>query len=77
MCHTVRGTGALGQVAPDLTHIGSRAMLGANAIPNTTGYLAGWITNAQGIKPGVRMPPITHYDGPELQALVAYLQGLR
>lgn len=77
MCHTVRGTGALGQVAPDLTHIGSRAMLGANAIPNSTGYLAGWITNAQGIKPGVRMPPITHYDGPELQALVAYLQGLK
>ncbi|HEY0995432.1 MAG TPA: cytochrome c oxidase subunit II [Gemmatimonadaceae bacterium] len=77
MCHTVRGTGAQGQVAPDLTHIGSRAMLGANAIPNSPGYLAGWITNAQGIKPGVRMPPITFYDGPELQALVAYLQGLK
>lgn len=77
MCHTVRGTGAQGSVAPDLTHIGSRAMLGANAIPNTTGYLAGWLTNAQGIKPGVRMPPITYYDGPELQALVAYLQSLK
>ena len=35
MCHTIRGTLAGGTVAPDLTHIGSRRMIGANSFPNT------------------------------------------
>jgi cytochrome c oxidase subunit 2 len=74
-CHTVRGTDAVGQVGPDLTHIGSRLTLGANTIPNTRGHLGGWIANSQQIKPGNRMPPSV-LEGPELIALLEYLEGL-
>ena len=75
-CHTIRGTEARGTIGPDLTHIGSRQMLGAGAIPNTRGYLAGWVSNARGVKPGVIMPPV-YLDGRSLQALVSYLESLR
>src|SRR4051794_245500 len=34
-CHGVRGTDAHGQIAPDLTHIGTRSTLGAGTLPNT------------------------------------------
>jgi cytochrome c1 len=45
-------------------------------VPNTPENLAAFITNAQAVKPGVRMP---RYDftPEELAALVAYLEGLR
>lgn len=74
-CHTVRGTDAVGDVGPDLTHIASRLTLGANTIPNTRGNLGGWIANPQGIKPGNRMPP-TVLDAEQLRSLLAYLEGL-
>ena len=75
-CHTVRGTNASGTLGPDLTHLASRISLGAGAVPNTRGNLAGWIVNSQAIKPGNRMPPM-YMDGPELQALLTYLETLR
>jgi cytochrome c oxidase subunit II len=76
MCHTITGTNARATVGPDLTHIGSRPMLAAGAIPNTRGYLAGWIANPQNIKPGVRMPPNT-LPSDDLNALVDYLESLK
>lgn len=75
-CHTVRGTGAWGRVAPDLTRIGSRRTLAAGSLPNTRGNLAGWILDPQHVKPGAFMPP-SALDPDDLQALVAYLEGLR
>jgi len=75
LCHSVRGTAAGGHTAPDLTHLASRLTLAAGTIPNTPGHLAGWIADAQGIKPGNRMPTIG-IDGENLQALVKYLQSL-
>ncbi|MBA3894661.1 MAG: cytochrome c oxidase subunit II, partial [Gemmatimonadales bacterium] len=72
----VRGTDAMASVAPDLTHLASRQTLGAGTIPNTRGYLGGWIANPQAIKPGNRMPAMP-MDGPDLQALLAYLETLR
>jgi cytochrome c oxidase subunit 2 len=75
MCHSIRGTGAGGRTAPDLTHLGSRLTLAAGTAPNTPGHLAGWITDAQGIKPGNRMPTIG-IGGEDLQALLKYLQTL-
>lgn len=76
LCHQVRGTPAAGQVGPDLTHVASRQTLAAGTIPNTRGHLGGWISDPQSIKPGTRMPP-TPLSGPQLQALLAYLEGLR
>ncbi len=75
-CHTVKGTPASGDLGPDLTHLASRQMLAAGTVPNTRGYLAGWIVNPHGIKPGNRMPP-THLGGEELQALLDYLESLK
>jgi cytochrome c oxidase subunit 2 len=76
MCHTINGTNARATVGPDLTHIASRDMLASGAIPNTRGYLAGWIANPQNIKPGVRMPPNT-LPSDDLNALVDYLESLK
>jgi cytochrome c oxidase subunit 2 len=75
-CHTIRGTSAKGNVGPDLTHVGSRHTLAALTIPNRTGYLAGWIVDSQHIKPGNQMPDI-NLKGPQLLALVAYLEHLK
>jgi len=76
LCHAVRGTEAMGRVGPDLTHFGARRTLGAGIAPNTPGHLAGWIVDAQGMKPGNHMPPM-RMEGESLQALVGYLRSLR
>ena len=75
-CHSIAGTPAWGTVGPTLSHIASRLTLAAGALPNTRANLMGWIVNPPGIKPGTRMPP-TQLAGPDLQALVAYLETLR
>lgn len=76
-CHTIHGTAAHGTVGPDLTHLGSRQGIAANAFPNSTAYLAAWVTHAQSLKPGAQMPDVTAFSGEELRAMVAYLQGLK
>jgi len=76
VCHTVGGTRALGTVGPPLTHIGSALTIAGGALPNTRGNLAGWIVDPQQIKPGAKMPP-NALSGPDLQALLAYLENLR
>lgn len=75
-CHTVKGTNASGTLGPDLTHLASRATIGAGILPNTPGNLAGWIINAQAIKPGNFMPPMD-LDPDQLQAILAYFQTLQ
>lgn len=76
MCHTIAGTGAGGNIGPDLTHLASRRTIAAGTLPLTTGNLAGWILDPQTIKPGVKMPP-TQIDPQSLQALLAYLGTLK
>jgi cytochrome c oxidase subunit 2 len=76
MCHTIRGTDAGSRNGPDLTHIASRGTLAAATIPNTPGYLAGWIADSQHIKPGNHMPP-NSLASDDQQALVAYLESLQ
>jgi len=49
-CHTVQGTGAHGQVAPDLTHIGSRSTIGAGTLPNTREHRQAWVRDPQASK---------------------------
>lgn len=69
------GTNAAGDVGPDLTHIASRRTLGAGAVENNLGNLAGWVVNPHSIKPGNLMPALS-LPGDELQAMLAYLQTL-
>jgi cytochrome c oxidase subunit 2 len=76
LCHTIRGTTAAARTAPDLTHFATRSTIGAGTVPNTRGYLAGWIADPQHLKPGNRMPP-TGLSPSDLQAVVAYLETLR
>ena len=76
MCHTIQGTKARATLGPDLTHIASRKMIGAGELPNTRGYLAGWILNASALKPGVHMPP-TQLSSDDLNALLDYLESLK
>jgi cytochrome c oxidase subunit 2 len=77
LCHTIRGTMAQGRVGPDLTHIGSRLTLAAGTLTNNTANLEAWITHAQSLKPEVIMPDLSEFTGPQLQAVVAYLQQLK
>ena len=44
---------------------------------NNNAYLEGWITNAQALKPGCKMPEITRYNGAQLRSVVAYLRQLQ
>lgn len=75
-CHTIKGTSATGTVGPDLSDFGGRHWIGAITVPNTRGYLAGWISDSQSIKPGNLMPPISLAPD-DLNALVDYLEGLK
>jgi cytochrome c oxidase subunit 2 len=77
LCHTVRGTTAGGNVAPDLTHIGSRRMIAANVYPNNDAYLEAWVTHAQSLKPDSLMPDLPDFTGDQLSDLVAYLRQLQ
>ena len=74
-CHAVLGTRARGANGPDLTHLASRALLSAGARPNRPGWLAAFVVDPQTLKPGAKMPP-TLLEGPDLDALVAYLGSL-
>ena len=76
LCHSIRGTDAHGTVGPDLTHVGSRLGIAANALPNDVADLSAWVTHAQSLKPTAQMPNITAFNGDELLALVAYLRTL-
>lgn len=77
LCHTVRGTIAGGTVGPDLTHIGSRQFIAANAYPNNNAYLEAWITHAQSFKPEAQMPDLTQFTGTQLRDMTAYLRQLQ
>lgn len=76
LCHTIQGTSAKGRIGPDLTHVGSRLTLAGGMLRNTPGNLAGWIANAQAIKPGSQMPQL-YLKPADLHAIVAYLQTLK
>jgi cytochrome c oxidase subunit II len=75
-CHRVRGTAATATVGPDLTHLASRATIGAGRLPNTPGNFGGWVADAQQQKPGVLMPPM-RLPPADLQSVLHYLGTLR
>jgi cytochrome c oxidase subunit 2 len=75
-CHAIEGTPADATVGPDLTHLVGRSTLAAATIPNTKGYLGGWILDPQHIKPGNKMPGL-QLNGPQLEAILDYLETLK
>jgi cytochrome c oxidase subunit 2 len=76
-CHTVRGTSAQGKVGPDLTHVGSRLSLGAGILPNEPESFIKWIERPDSVKPDALMPHFAMLPPDDLQALAAYLDGLK
>jgi cytochrome c oxidase subunit 2 len=76
-CHSLRGTSARGVIGPDLTHVGSRLSLGAGILQNNPESARRWIAHVNRIKPGALMPAFPMLPEAELEALAAYLEGLR
>jgi cytochrome c oxidase subunit II len=79
VCHAVRGAFEVrdvGTPGPDLTHFASRRTLGAATMRLTRDNLRDWIRDPHRRKPGVRMPP-TRLSEADMNALLAYLEGLR
>lgn len=74
-CHAIEGTHATGELGPDLTHLASRRTIGAGILPLTRANLGGWISNPQGVKPGVKMPP-SDLSSEDFNALLDYLMTL-
>lgn len=80
-CHTVRGLedksidrSAI-DLGPDLTHLSSRLTIAGASLTDNRGNLAGWIVDAQHLKPGSLMPTM-YLNSQDLQALLAYLETL-
>ncbi|MEY4939840.1 MAG: hypothetical protein RIQ93_1575 [Verrucomicrobiota bacterium] len=81
-CHTVRGHGAQGVTAPDLTHIGSRTTLGAGLLENNREQMQRWLHDPGAVKPGNKMAKGYKDNNIKLTpedevALVAYLESLK
>jgi cytochrome c oxidase subunit 2 len=75
-CHTVNGTPAKGQAAPDLTHFAGRQTLGAVILANTPENLSRWLKNPQDIKPAILMPDLKLTDS-QVSDLTSYLESLQ
>lgn len=81
-CHTVRGHGALGITAPDLTHFAARTTIAAGLVDNTPANLRIWLTQPLAVKPGNKMAKgfVDNHvtiEPAEADALVAYLLSLK
>jgi cytochrome c oxidase subunit II len=75
-CHAVRGVSEPRLLGPDLTHVGSRAWIGAGTLPNARENMIDWIARGERVKPGRAMPSFGHLDPATLEALAAFLSGL-
>ncbi|MGH2461440.1 MAG: cytochrome c oxidase subunit II [Chloroflexota bacterium] len=75
-CHTIVGTPASGVAGPNLTHVGSRATIGAGVLTNTNLHMQQWLEDPQAVKPGALMPDFK-LSPDQVKALAAYLEGLR
>lgn len=75
-CHSIRGVSAVANAAPDLTHVGGRAAIGAGILNNTKTNLFRWLKNPQAIKPGCFMPNLK-LSNQQAHALASYLEQLK
>lgn len=80
-CHTVDGlddkeidrSGV--DLGPNLTHLASRLTIAGASLEENRGNLAGWVMDAQHVKPGSLMPNM-YLNSQDLQNLLAYLETL-
>lgn len=75
-CHHVDGTVADGVFGPDLTHLMSRATIGAGVAPNTPDALRAWVNDPDQLKPGVLMPAMK-LSKADVDQIVSYLATLK
>lgn len=76
-CHEVRGITGTSDLGPDLTHVASRLHLGAGTLPTRAESFRVWVEHVQRVKPGARMPAYSELDDASLDALAAFLSGLK
>ena len=50
-CHTIGGTSAGAELAPDLTHFASRSTFGGASFANTEQHLREWLADPPALKP--------------------------
>jgi len=74
-CHAIRGTRAVGEFGPDLTHLMSRKTICAGLVENNRENLTRWITNPDDLKNGCRMPDMRLTDA-DVKSIVDYLLTL-
>ena len=75
-CHRVSGTRAEGTFGPDLSHLMSRATIGAGVAANNRENLIAWVGDPDHLKPGARMPAMG-LSKSEIEQVVDYLLTLK
>ena len=76
-CHAVRGTEAMGDRGPDLTHVGSRLSIAAGMLPTTSERSPAGSPTSQHIKPGNLMPSLTAFTARSCRRWRQYLESLK
>jgi len=74
-CHT-NEPNVGGTVGPNLSHFGDRTTFAGSIAENTEANLRLWLTDPPAMKPGADMPNL-HLSSDQIDALIAYLEGLK
>ena len=77
-CHVIDGIWDIqgDRIAPNLTHVASRHVLGGASFNNNQEDLTAWLANPAAIKPGTFMPNLELTEE-EIDALIEYLGSLK
>ncbi len=77
-CHVINGIWDIqgDRIAPNLTHVASRHVLGGASFNNNKEDLTAWLANPAAIKPGTFMPNLELTEE-EIDALIEYLGSLK
>lgn len=75
-CHAIKGTSAIAQIGPDLTHFASRRQIGAGILDNTPENLRRWLRDPQQVKIGAKMPNFKLTDE-QVSLLADYMETLK
>jgi cytochrome c oxidase subunit 2 len=86
VCHTVQGSDrSRGTTGPNLSHLASRALIGAGVLENTETNLRAWLESPEAVKQGTIMfrdarvysDPDRKLSDEQISALVEYLSTLK